>query len=129
MAQMMQWISRPVAYATRQRDRYGDAFTARIDEHPWVMLGDPEDVRTVFAAGPQRTNAGQANAILRPTLGSHSLLLLDGEEHLRRRRIVLPPLHGEHLRGYEAVIRDATRRALVAWPREVPPRRWSACTR
>ena len=35
------------------------------------MLGDPADVRTVFTAGPQRTNAGEANEILRPTLGSH----------------------------------------------------------
>ena len=48
LAQMMQWISRPMAFATRQRDRYGDAFTANIDGDPWVMLGDPDDVRIVL---------------------------------------------------------------------------------
>jgi cytochrome P450 len=115
LAQMMQWISRPMAFATKQRDRYGDAFTANIDGHPWVMLGDPEDIRTVFTAGPQRTNAGEANAVLRPTLGSHSLLLLDGEEHLRQRKLMLPAFHGERIERYREIMRDATERAVASW--------------
>jgi cytochrome P450 len=116
LAQMMQWISRPMAFATKQRDRYGDAFTANIDGTPWVMLGDPEDVRTVFTAGPQRTNAGEANAILRPTLGSRSLLLLDGEEHLRQRKLMLPAFHGERIERYRQIMREATERAVASWP-------------
>jgi cytochrome P450 len=116
LAQMMQWVSRPVAYAERQRDRYGEAFTARIEERPWVMLGDPEDVRAVFTAGPQRVNAGEANAILRPTLGSHSLLLLDGEEHLRQRKLMLPAFHGERVDAYRQIMREATERAVTSLP-------------
>jgi cytochrome P450 family 135 len=115
LAQMMQWLSRPVVYAERQRDRYGEAFTARIEERPWVMLGDPDDVRTVFTAGPQRVNAGEANAILRPTLGSHSLLLLDGEEHLRQRKLMLPAFHGERVERYREIMREATERAVTSW--------------
>jgi cytochrome P450 len=115
LAQMMQWLSRPVVYAERQRDRYGEAFTARIEERPWVMLGDPEDVRAVFTAGPQRVNAGEANAILRPTLGSHSLLLLDGEEHLRQRKLMLPAFHGERVDRYREIMREATERAVASW--------------
>jgi cytochrome P450 len=115
LAQMMQWISRPMAFATRQRDRYGDAFTANIDPRPWVMLGDPEDVRTVFTAGPQRVNAGEANAVLRPTLGSRSLLLLDGEEHMRQRKLMLPAFHGERIERYRQIMRDATERAVGSW--------------
>ena len=120
LAQMMQWISRPMAYAARQRDRYGEAFTANIDERPWVMLGDPEDVRTVFTAGPQRTNAGEANEILRPTLGSHSLLLLDGQEHLRQRKLMLPAFHGERIERYRQIMRDATERTVASWPARRP---------
>ena len=120
LAQMMQWISRPMTYATRQRDRYGDAFTANIDERPWVMLGDPADVRTVFTAGPQRTNAGEANEILRPTLGSHSLLLLDGQEHLRQRKLMLPAFHGERIERYRQIMRDATERTVASWPARRP---------
>jgi cytochrome P450 family 135 len=120
LAQMMQWISRPMAFAARQRDRYGDAFTANIDGTPWVMLGDPDDVRTVFTAGPQRTNAGEANAVLRPTLGSHSLLLLDGEEHLRQRKLMLPAFHGERIERYRRIMREATERAVASWPSAKP---------
>jgi cytochrome P450 family 135 len=115
LAQMMQWLSRPVVYAERQRDRYGEAFTARIEDRPWVMLGDPDDVRTVFTAGPERVNAGEANAILRPTLGSHSLLLLDGEEHMRQRKLMLPAFHGERVERYREIMREATERAVASW--------------
>ena len=52
LAQMSEWLVRPHVYARRQRERYGDVFTARIEPIPWVMLGDPDDVRTVFTAGP-----------------------------------------------------------------------------
>jgi cytochrome P450 len=120
LTQMADWLARPVVYATRQRDRYGEAFTARIEERPWVMLGDPADVRAVFTAGPQRTNAGEANAILRPTLGSHSLLLLDGEEHLRQRKLMLPAFHGERIEGYREIMRAATERAVATWPAGEP---------
>jgi cytochrome P450 family 135 len=116
MRQMAEWLVRPQVYAERQRDRYGDVFTARIDPIPWVMLGDPEDVRTVFTAGPERTNAGEANEILRPTLGAHSLLLLDGQEHMRERKLMLPAFHGERIERYRTIMREATERAVAAMP-------------
>jgi cytochrome P450 len=113
---MAEWLARPVAYAACQRRRYGEVFTARIDPIPWVMLGDPDDVRTVFTAGPRRTNAGEANEILRPTLGSHSLLLLDGKEHMRQRKLMLPAFHGERIDRYRDIMREATERAVAAMP-------------
>jgi cytochrome P450 family 135 len=110
---MAEWLVRPNTYAARQRARFGDVFTARIDPIPWVMLGDPADVRTVFTAGPQRTNAGEANEILRPTLGPHSLLLLDGDEHMRQRKLMLPAFHGERIDRYRQIMREATERAVA----------------
>ena len=117
---MVDWLARPQVYAARQRGRYGEVFTARIDPVPWVMLGDPDDVRTVFTAGPERTNAGEANEILRPTLGSHSLLLLDGQEHMRQRKLMLPAFHGERIDRYREIMREATERAVAAWPAGEP---------
>jgi cytochrome P450 len=119
-AQMAQWLARPLAFATRERARYGDAFTVRIEPRPWVMLADPDDIRTVFTAGPKRTNAGEANDILRPTLGAHSLLLLDGDEHLRQRKLMLPAFHGERIERYRAIMRAATERAVASWPADEP---------
>src|SRR5215203_4097668 len=57
---------------------------------------------------------------LRALLGTQNLLLLDGNEHLRRRKLILPPFHGERMRAYEALIRQATRREIATWPTGVP---------
>jgi cytochrome P450 len=74
----------------------------------------------VFRAGPDRLRAGTANVALEPVLGNRSVLLLDGAEHIRQRRLMLPPFHGERLRGYEELIADITRDELRAWPAGEP---------
>jgi cytochrome P450 len=67
---------------------------------PVVVLGQPEAVKDVFAFGPEDASAGEANAVLRPFLGQHSVMVLDGAEHLRKRKMVLPPFHGERMEAY-----------------------------
>jgi cytochrome P450 family 135 len=115
-AQMSEWLARPLPFATRQRETFGDAFTVRIEPTPWVMLANPADVRAVFTAGPRRTNAGEVNEVLRPVLGSSSVLLLDGDEHLRQRKLMLPAFHGERMQRYREIMRLATERAIATWP-------------
>jgi cytochrome P450 len=55
-----------------------------------------------------------------PLLGLSSSLLLDGPEHLRRRKLLLPPLHGARMRAYEDLIRECTRREIASWPDGTP---------
>ena len=82
--------------------RYGDVFTVRLAQvGTFVFTTDPETLKQVFTARPDRLRAGEANVALEPVLGNRSVLLLDGAEHLRQRRLMLPPFHGERLRGYE----------------------------
>jgi cytochrome P450 len=40
------------------------------------------------------------------------VLLLDGAEHMRHRRLMLPPFHGERMNAYTAIMIDATERAF-----------------
>ena len=99
------------------RRRYGDVVTLRTLFHPClVMVFDPELTRQVFRGSPEHLRAGEANAVLGPIVGPRSLLLLDGAEHLRHRRLLLKPFHGERMRAYEATMRDATDRAIDDWP-------------
>ena len=114
-AQMAAWLARPLWFASQCRARYGDAFTVRIEERPWVMLADPAAIREVFTAPPDLVHAGDANAILRPMLGPSSVLLLDGAEHLHQRRLMLPAFHGRRLERYRRIMVDATDRALAGW--------------
>ncbi len=96
--------------------RYGDIFMLRILGQEWVAIAHPEAVREVFSHGPDEVNSGEANQALSPVLGTRNLLLLDGEEHLHRRRIVLPPFHGERMRAYDETIRAAAAKQIERWP-------------
>ena len=53
---------------------------------------------------------------LKPLVGARSLLLLEGAEHLSRRKVMLPPFRGDRMRAYEPIMRDASARELAAWP-------------
>ncbi len=115
-AQALQWVMRPQQFVVRQRERFGDVFTLEfIDGQPLVVLSDPEDVRTVFTGSAEVMHAGEANKLLAPVLGSRSILLLDEAEHLRHRRLLLPPFHGERMLRYEQIMAEAARRELATW--------------
>jgi cytochrome P450 len=114
--QSLAFGARPVEFLERCHVRHGDAFTIRLaHEPPWVVLSDPAAITEVFRADPEVARAGDANAFLRPVLGAQSVLLLDAPEHLDRRRLTLPPLHGDRLRGYEPIMRDAVASEVATW--------------
>ncbi len=49
-------------------------------------------------------------------MGARSVLLLDGAEHLSRRKLMLPAFHGERMRAYEDVIGEVARAEIDSWP-------------
>src|ERR671915_1659622 len=101
----------------RMRKRYGDLVLMRTLFDPgFVMVFDPDLVKQVFRAPPEQLRAGEANAVLGPVVGERSVLLLDGAEHLRHRKLLLPPFHGQRMRAYESVMREAADRAIDSWP-------------
>src|SRR5262249_2857415 len=80
---------RPIASAAECRRRYGEAFTLRVPGFAAeVHFSDPEAIREIFTADAEDLHAGEANVIIEPLLGAHSLLLLDGPRHLRQRRLL-----------------------------------------
>ena len=104
-------------FISRMARRYGPVvqLSTAFDSN-FVMVFDPALVKDVFRGPPERLRAGEANEPLGPALGMRSLLLLDGEEHLRQRRLMLPPFHGQRMRAYEDVMREAADRAIDSWP-------------
>jgi cytochrome P450 len=120
-AQTAAWTLRPGPFMLRAQREFGDTFTIRIaTEPPWVMLAHPDAVREVFTGDPALLHAGRANVILRPFLGRASVLLLDGREHLRRRKLMLPPFHGARMAGYRDMVAAIAREHIAAWPRGEP---------
>jgi cytochrome P450 len=82
----------------------------------FVMLFDPALVKELFQGSNDQLHAGEANALLGPVLGERSVLLLDGPEHLRHRRLMLPTFHGAQMRGWAETIQDAADLEIDSWP-------------
>jgi len=105
--------------------RYGDMFTLRIThEGTWVFLSHPDAVKQVFTGDPRLLHAGEANIVLLPVLGSNSVLLLDDDAHMAQRKLMLPPFHGERMRGYERTMAEAAAREIERWPAGQPLAAW-----
>jgi cytochrome P450 family 135 len=119
--QTVGFMLRPVGFFERWRHRLGETFAARLHgPGDVVFVSDPESLKRLFAADRVNTIAPGRNVILRPLLGSQSLLLQEGEEHLKRRRLMLPPFHGERMRAYERTVAEATLAEVESWPRGTP---------
>jgi len=99
------------------RRRYGDVVTlgTTFDER-FVMVFSPELVKQVFQGPPPQLHAGEANALLGPIVGHRSVLLLDGPEHLRHRRLMSPPFHGRTMLGWIETMRESTDAEIDGWP-------------
>ena len=117
LAQGLWFALRPVDFFEICRKRYGDPFSVRLPSNPVViMFSEPSAIREIFTGDENVLRAGEATVILRPIVGPNSLLLLDGERHDRERKMMSPPFHGERMRAYAEVMREATERAIARWP-------------
>jgi cytochrome P450 family 135 len=117
LIQTLGFVFFPRQFVDGCRRRYGDVVTfSTMFDSRFVMVFDPESIKQVFRGPPEQLHAGEANAPLGPVVGARSVLLLDGAEHLRQRRLMLPPFHGERMRQYASVMVEAADRAIDAWP-------------
>lgn len=103
------------------QSRYGDIFTIHI--HAFgdiVVLADPTLIKEVLTGNSEVFSAGEANAVMGPVLGRHSLLMLDGSEHLRQRKLLLPPFHGEAIVRYRERVEKIAVDEVGGWPSGKP---------
>lgn len=112
---------RPIAFMESCRRRHGDTFSVRFlgFERPMVMLSDPEAIRALYSVHEHGLPPGRTIALL-PIMGPSSILLLEGREHLSRRKLMLPPFHGERMRAYETTVREVAEREIDGWPEDRP---------
>ena len=116
-AQTLLFLTRPVEFLDQCHRRYGDCFTVNtylVGRE--IEIVHPDLIRQVFTGDPDVFRAGEANEILRPLLGARSVLLLDGREHVRQRKLLMPPFHGERIAAYAATMREVTQRVVSTWP-------------
>jgi cytochrome P450 len=115
--QTVEWIVRPTALLRRAQARYGEPFTLRTawSDAPLVLISDPAEIKRVYAAPPDVLRGGESSAFLEPFTGPRSVLILHGDEHLRQRKLMLPPFHGEALKRWTRTIAEITHEELDSW--------------
>ncbi|OBK35390.1 hypothetical protein A5658_08225 [Mycobacterium sp. 1245111.1] len=99
------------------RRRHGAVFSISLPiVGPSVVLADPALLKELFTAGDlvkTVTNLGDV-------IGPGSSFSLNGPEHLARRRLLMPPLHGKRMPVYEQIIEQEVASALSEWPEGTP---------
>jgi cytochrome P450 len=107
---------RPLDLLRRWHARYGDAFTVRMTGFgTGVYVVDPDAIRALFTGDQSDLLAGEANSFMEPVLGPSSVLVLDGAEHLRQRKLLLPPFQGSRVAAFREVIREVAAREIATW--------------
>jgi cytochrome P450 len=117
LVQTLRWLTRPISFMESCRRRYGDTFSVRFlgFKTPLVMVSDPEAIRALYTTRENGLPPGRT-LTLEPILGKRSILLLEGAEHISRRRLMLPPFHGERMRAYEATVAEVVAADVEDWP-------------
>ena len=116
LLQLYRWIAHPIEFMEEAARRHGECFVMRFPGNPpFVFTSNLEMIRQVFTGRPEDLYSGPMNRVTEPLVGKHSLLLLDGEEHIRERRMMTPSFHGERMLAYGQSMRESASRAIARW--------------
>ncbi len=116
--QMLQFIRQPKKLLDDCRKTYGKTFLLRLlgQPHELVFISDPQDLKQVLTAKSEQLGAGELSSkMIEPIFGNSSLLVLGGEKHLSRRKLILPCFHGERMKVYGELMKRITERAVSKW--------------
>ncbi|MBD2101877.1 cytochrome P450 [Leptolyngbya sp. FACHB-261] len=106
--QTIEWIARPLEYLDERAQRYGDPFRVLSPHWPPILyFSNPAALQEILGSETERSerfDTSKGNLVLKPVVGEQSLTLLEGERHLRQRRLLMPPFHGERMRAYGELI-------------------------
>jgi cytochrome P450 family 110 len=117
--QRLQWVLNPTGYMESAAQQYPDIFTAQIIGlgNDVVFVNHPQALQEILTNDRKKFAAlGKENRILEPLLGEHSVIMLEGDRHRKRRQLVMPSFHGDRMRSYGDLIRDITKKAWQQLP-------------
>jgi cytochrome P450 len=112
----IRFLRAPLDRLAEWHARYGDIFTIRITGFgTGAYVADPAEIKKLFTGDQSDLRAGEANSFLEPILGKHSVLVLDGPEHMRQRKLLAPPFQGSRVNAFREVIQDVAEREFAGW--------------
>jgi cytochrome P450 len=115
--QILRFNQRQTAFLFKARRELGEVFQMKAGVRGGaVVTSHPDHVRSLFTAKPELVPSLTADSPLRPIVGGDSVLTANGPRHLRQRKLLLPPFHGEAIARYAEMISQATESGIDRWP-------------
>ena len=114
LKQRLQWIAQPDKYMDSAAEQAPDIFLADITGGDgYVFVNHPEAMRQIVTSDRSKYFASSKdNGLLQPLVGDNSLLMIEGDRHKQRRKLLLPPFHGERMQAYGELICNLTRQII-----------------
>lgn len=122
LLQTLRFNQRQIQFVFRARRELGEVFRMRtvLPGPGPVITCHPDHVRSLFTAKPEQAPSLTGESPLRPVVGPSSVLTAVGPRHMRQRKLLLPPFHGEAIEQYTQQIADAAEREIERWPVGTP---------
>jgi cytochrome P450 len=109
-------VARPVEARLALRRRYGPVFRSNDAIAGEIFhVADRALIEQMFKWKPAQYNVGEPRQVMELVTGPSSILLLDAERHLRMRKLMLPPFHGDAIAHYAELIEQITQREIDGW--------------
>ena len=120
--QGLRFARRPMSFALAAQRRFGDVWQLRVPTRAeaFTVTCHPDHVRSLLTADPADAPSLTGESPLRPILGPNSVLTSVGARHLRQRKLLLLPFHGEAVQRYVAMIADVAEQEIDRWPVSEP---------
>jgi cytochrome P450 len=118
MLQTLRFSVRQIEFVFRWNRQLGETFRFRgmIDDDATVITSHPDHVKSLFTARPEDAPSLTGESPLLPIVGPNSVLTALGPRHMRQRKLLLPPFHGEAVQRYVEMIAEVADREIDSWP-------------
>jgi cytochrome P450 len=108
-------IKTPYKLLTDCYKEYGDIFSLKTLSGDFVFVSDLDVIKDIFSKHSKKFNTGETVLFLEPFVGNHSLLLLDGVEHARHRKLLTPHFHGEKMKMFTDMMYESAHKMVDKW--------------
>src|SRR5438067_2533385 len=122
LLQTLRFGMRPMSFNLSARRELGDVWQVQLMSRAgqFVVTSHPDHVESLFKAKPEEAPSLTGESPLRPILGPNSVLTSVGDRHMRQRKLLLPPFHGEAVERYVRMISEVAEREIESWPTGEP---------
>ena len=120
--QTLRFVASPLDTNLAARREFGDVWQLHLlsRREPFIVTCHPDHVRSLFKASPPDAPSLTGESPLRPIIGPNSVLTSIGERHMRQRKLLLPPFHGEAVQRYVEMISGVAEQEIERWPVGTP---------